>query len=203
METVEMHQESSQFEDAELIGRVAQGDRQAFQALYDRYGSQALGLAMRVLDDRAAGEDVLQEAFMRIWRHADKFDVARGSAKTWILTVVHRLAIDALRRRKARPALQIDAPEYEDWDLPDDTFSVHELVQATLSRAHVHEAMCQLPAAHRTVIELAYFKGMTHREISEHLSEPLGTIHSRVRQSLILLKKMLWGKEVDVTTTKS
>jgi RNA polymerase sigma-70 factor, ECF subfamily len=198
METVEMHQESLEVDDAELIHRVAREDRQAFQALFDRYGSQALGLATRVLDDRAAGEDVLQEAFMRIWRHAAKFDVTRGSAKTWILTVVHRLSIDALRRRKARPALQIDAPEYEDWDLPDEASNVHDQVQTALSSANVKEALCNLPEAHRTVIELAYFKGLTHREISEHLAEPLGTIHSRVRQSLILLKKMLWGKEVDV-----
>jgi RNA polymerase sigma-70 factor, ECF subfamily len=194
MKPVETPNVDAEIDDATLILRIAQQNRAAFHSLYDRYAGHALGLAARVLNDTALGEDVVQEAFMRIWHNANKFDVTRGSAKTWILTVVHRLAIDSHRRRQARPTLLIDAPEYEDWDLPDEGASVPEAVESRLSQQQVQQAMCALPEAHRSILELAYFKGMTHREIADHLSEPLGTVHSRVRQGMILLKKMLWNK---------
>jgi RNA polymerase sigma-70 factor (ECF subfamily) len=194
MVTVDMSGNGHLPEDAELLNGIAAQDRGSFHQLYERYAPQALGLATRVLGDRSAGEDVLQEAFLRIWHNASKFDVERGTVKTWVMTIVHRLAIDAVRRRQVRPSIAIDAPEYEDWDLPDEEANVHDAVYDKISHAQVHSAMSELPQAHRQIVELAYFKGLTHREIAEHLQEPLGTVHSRARQSITLLKKLLWNR---------
>lgn len=184
-------------DDNALLLRVAQQDKLSFQTLYERLSPQALGLAVRILDDRAAGEDVLHDAFMRVWKHAEKFDPARGNARTWLLTIVHRLSIDALRRRRSKTTVAIDAPEHEDWDLPDEDANTHDTAMTNLSRTHVLSAMNGLPDSHRNIIELSYYKGMTHREIALHLDEPVGTVHSRVRQSMLLLKKMLWPKVGD------
>jgi RNA polymerase sigma-70 factor (ECF subfamily) len=184
-------------DDAALLLAIAGRDKTAFQTLYERYAAQALGLAIRMLGDRAAGEDVLQESFLKIWHNADKFDVARGSVKTWVLTVVQRSAIDALRRKRARPTLAIDAPEFEDWDLTDEDANVHESAVASISRARIRGALGEMPEQLRSLVEMAYFKGMTHKEISEHLKEPLGTIHSRARQSINLLKKLVWDSVSD------
>jgi RNA polymerase sigma-70 factor, ECF subfamily len=184
-------------DDAALLTAIVARDKQAFHALYERYAGQCLGLAMRVMNDRAASEDVLQDAFLKIWHNADKFDIGRGSVKTWVFTVVQRSAIDALRRRRARPTLAIDAPEYEDWDLPDQEANVHESVVASISQARIRGALGEMPEQLRSLVELAYFKGMTHREIAEHLKEPLGTIHSRARQSINLLKKLVWNTVAD------
>ncbi len=184
-------------DDDELILAIANRDRIAFQTLYERYAAQALGLAIRVMNDRASGEDVLQESFLKIWHNAGRFDAARGSVKTWVLTVVQRSAIDALRRRQARPTVAIDAPEYEEWDLADDEVNVHESAVANISQARIRGALGEMPQQLRSVLELAYFKGMTHKEIAEHLQEPLGTIHSRARQSINLLKKLVWSSVVD------
>jgi RNA polymerase sigma-70 factor, ECF subfamily len=192
METVITSSPDSQPDDAAILASIARKDRQAFHQLYDRYAPIALGLAVRVLNDKAAGEDVLQEAFMRVWHHADKFDPTRGNARSWLLTVVHRLAIDALRRRQARPAVQLDAPENEDWDLPDEEANVHDTVLASLSQTQVRQALHGLNKDMRQVVELSYYKGMSHREIAAHLNEPLGTIHSRARQAILQLRKVLW-----------
>jgi RNA polymerase sigma-70 factor, ECF subfamily len=179
-------------EDVELLRRVAQQDRQAFHELYTRYASLSLGVAMRVVDDRAAAEDVLQEAFIKVWHQAGRYDPKLGNVRNWLLVVVHRQSIDALRRRQSRPALYIDAEQHEDWDIADEETDVHAEVIENLSHARVRAAMSGLPDAHRRIIELSYFKGMTHREIASHLDEPLGTVHSRARQAMVQLKKLLW-----------
>ncbi len=194
MESVETPATDNEHDDATLITLIARRDRDAFHSLYDRYAGQALGLASRVLDDTALGEDVVQEAFMRIWHHADKFDVARGSAKTWLLTVVHRLGHRFPQTASVAPDGADRRAGYEDWDLPDEGAGVAETVETRLSQQQVQLALCALPEAHRSILELAYFKGMTHREIADHLAEPLGTVHSRVRQGMILLKKLLGTK---------
>ena len=197
MQAVRPFSVEAPLDDNALVLRVAQQDRQSFQALYERLSPQALGLAIRILDDRAAGEDVLHDAFVRVWNHADKFDPARGSARTWLFTIVHHMSIDALRRRRSKTTVAIDAPEHEDWDLPDEDANTHDAAMSNLSRTHVLSAMNGLPDSHRKIIELAYYKGMTHREIALHLDEPVGTVHSRVRQSMMHLKKVLWPKVAD------
>jgi RNA polymerase sigma-70 factor, ECF subfamily len=197
MATVISGNNGQALDDAALLTAVAGRDKIAFQTLYERYAAQALGLAMRVLNDRAAGEDVLQESFLKVWHNADKFDATRGSVKTWVLTVVQRSAIDALRRKRARPTLAIDAPEYEDWDLTDEDANVHESAVSNISQARIRGALNEMPEQLRSLVEMAYFKGMTHKEIAEQLKEPLGTIHSRARQSINLLKKLVWTSVAD------
>jgi RNA polymerase sigma-70 factor (ECF subfamily) len=178
-------------DDQTLIAHIARGERWAFEALYERYADQALGLAMRMLRDRAVSEDVLQDAFWRVWQRAAHFDHERGNVRAWLLTIVHRLAIDVQRRNMARPVVEMDAHDDHEWDIEDHEADVSEYAVASISSAEVRKALADLPEKHRTVIELAYFHGMTHREIAERLGEPLGTIHSRALQGMAALKQLL------------
>lgn len=178
-------------DDNTLITCIAQGDRAAFEALYDRCAGHALGLAMRMLRDRAASEDVLQEAFWRVWQHASKFDSTRGNARSWVLTIVHRLAIDTQRKHIAQPIVEIDAHESE-WEIEDQDADVITHAFDNISSQQVRAAIAGLPEKQRSVIELAYYHGKTHREIAEQLGEPLGTVHSRALQGMAALKQALW-----------
>ncbi len=178
-------------DDNTLVTCIAQGDRAAFEALYDRCAGHALGLAMRMLRDRAASEDVLQEAFWRVWQHASKFDPARGNARSWLLTIVHRLAIDAQRKQIAQPIIEIDAHESE-WEIEDQDADVIAHAFDNISSQQVRAAIAGLPEKQRSVIEMAYYHGKTHREIAEQLGEPLGTVHSRALQGIAALKQALW-----------
>ena len=178
-------------DDNTLVTCIAQGDRAAFEALYDRCAGHALGLAMRMLRDRAASEDVLQEAFWRVWQHASKFDPARGNARSWVLTIVQRLAIDTQRKHIAQPVVEIDAHE-NDWEIEDQDADVIAHAFENISSQQVRAAIAGLPEKQRSVIEMAYYHGKTHREIAEQLGEPLGTVHSRALQGMAALKQALW-----------
>lgn len=179
--------------DGALIACIARGERPAFEALYERYAGQVLGLAVRMLQDRAQSEDVLQEAFWRVWQNAVRFDHERGNVRAWLLTIVHRLAIDAQRKR-ARPMVEMDAYDDTEWDIVDDEADVTEHAFANISSARVRKALAELPDKQRQVIELAYFHGLTHRQIAERLGEPLGTIHSRALKGMATLKALLWQR---------
>lgn len=178
-------------DDRTLIAHIARGERWAFEALYERYSGQALGLAVRVLQDRTLSEDVLQEAFWRIWKHAGRFDHERGNVRAWVLTIVRRLAIDAHRRGSAHLMVEIDAEDDRDWDIEDEAADVSEHVLERISSAQVRRAIADLPQKNREVIELAFFHGLTHRQIAERLGEPVGTIHSRALQGMAALKELL------------
>lgn len=190
-------------DDARLLRLIALQSRDAFEMLYDRYAGQVYGLVQRILEDRAASEDVTQEAFLRLWRHAEHFDAERGNARSWLLTIAHRMAIDALRRRRARRALEMDREAGQDasdnsgsaleaeWDILDEEANVHEEAHLNISRQRVRQAIAGLPEPQRRVIELAFFSGLTHREIAERLGEPVGTVHSRARQAMLLLRQKL------------
>ncbi|MCS7061686.1 MAG: sigma-70 family RNA polymerase sigma factor [Anaerolineae bacterium] len=193
----------TQAEDARLLRLVALHSRDAFEMLYDRYAGQVYGIAQRILEDRSASEEVTQETFLRLWRRAEQFDAARGNVRSWLLTMAHRLAIDALRRRRVRRALGLDrhseqqAAEASEadlqpgWDIRDEDADVHEEAALNISRQRVRQAIAGLSEPHRRVIELAFFSGLTHREIAERLGEPLGTVHSRARQALLMLRQKL------------
>lgn len=190
-------------DDTELLRLVALRSRDAFELLYDRYAGQVYGLAQRVLEDRAASEDVTQQAFLRLWRHAEHFDAERGNVRSWLLTIAHRMAIDALRRRRARRTLDLDRDSGQDthdgagidpeaeWDILDEDANAQEAAHLNLSRQRVRQAIAGLPEQHRRVIELALFSGLTHREIADRLGEPVSTAHSRARQAMLLLRQKL------------
>ena len=159
---------------------------EALETLYERHSGAALGLAIRMLGERETAEEVVQEAFLALWRHAARYDVARGSVRTWLLGIVHNRAIDRLRGRAPTSALPDDlgadpSPESDVWG---------QAVQR-LDREAVGQALAQLPAEQRQTIELAYYAGLTHAQIATMLELPLGTVKGRMRLALGRLRTLL------------
>ena len=179
-------------DDAELIARIAQQDATAFEQVYDRYAGQALGFAMRIIAERAVAEEIVQEAFWRVWKRASSFDAQRGNLATWLMGIVHHLVVDELRRRRGQtPTGGDDLDSDFIGNLASGAAGAPEQVWDSLRRAQIREALAALPEAQRSVIELAYFEGYTHQEIAEKLKEPLGTIHTRARLALLRLRTLL------------
>ncbi|WP_307807392.1 ECF RNA polymerase sigma factor SigK [Naasia sp. SYSU D00948] len=168
-----------------LLTRVATGDRAAFADLYDATAARVLGLIRRILIDPAQSEEVAQEVFLEIWQSAGRFEPNRGSATTWILTMAHRRAIDRIRSSQAGRDrdLRIGVRDYSP-DIDD----VSEQAEIRLENERVRRAMARLTELQRQAITLAYYEGLTHTEIAEHLSIPLGTVKTRLRDGMIRLR---------------
>ncbi|MGI8857100.1 MAG: sigma-70 family RNA polymerase sigma factor [Thermomicrobiales bacterium] len=185
-------------EDADLLHRIAQRDPAAISLLYDRYGGIAFALACRLLRNRDAAEDIVQEAFLNVWRRACSYDPTRGTVRTWLLTVVHHQAINHLRAVRSRggAAADIDAMPWlagaED---------IAATVAAGMEAKRVRTALAMLPPEQREVIVLAYFGGMSHSEIAARDALPLGTVKGRMRLGLEKLRASLRSWEVDATRT--
>ena len=177
-------------DDGEVWHELVRGNRAALEILYDRYAGLALGLALRMLGDRQAAEDVVQESFLQVWRHAGSYDERRGSLRCWLLAIVRHRCVDALRRQAARPRLLPWETDALDGPGTSDTWAEVEglSTQATLQRALLH-----LSAEQREAIELAFFRGYTHAEIAERLDLPLGTVKGRLRLGLQRLRRVLEG----------
>ena len=158
------------------------------EVLYDRLGRQAFGLAYRILGDGPSAEDVVQEAFLTLWRQADRVDSARGKLSSFVLTIVHHKAIDALRAKRSLIARQLPI---EVGDIEKPGSDVAERVLASLSGDEVRNALATVPDDQRRAIEMAYFEGLTHVEIAEALSMPLGTVKSRLRLGLEKMRTAL------------
>ena len=172
--------------DAEaLIAEAAAGCDQALAGLYDLYGRRAYGLALRVLRDETLAEDAVQDAFLTVWRSAAGYRPGRGTPSTWILTIVHRRAVDIVRREQRRRADTVEACEDLTADASDET------VLARAEGERVRRALAQLAPAQRRVLELAYYGGLTQSEIAVELELPLGTIKSRTFTALSRLRSML------------
>jgi RNA polymerase sigma-70 factor (ECF subfamily) len=170
------------------MARLARGDLGALDVLYEQYGAMAFSIAYRITGDRSAAEDVVQEAFLGAWRNAGRYVDARGSVRTWLLSIVHHRAIDAIRRR--RPTVEL--PETETalpatLTLPD----VWADVELRLDRESVRGAMGSISEVQREAIELAYFGGLTQTEIAERTGVPLGTVKGRLRLGLQGLRAAL------------
>lgn len=175
--------------DEALLALVARGEEEALEALLDRYGGVFLALARRLGLDGATAEDVVQEAFLRIWRGAASFDPRRASAKAWLLSVAHYTAVDELRRRKARPEPLEPREEegQEAFDLPGPGLDEEGL----LERTRLTKALAHLSPEERAVIHLLYYLGYTHEEAAQRLGLPLGTLKTRARRALLRLKEVL------------
>jgi RNA polymerase sigma-70 factor (ECF subfamily) len=181
------------------VARVTEGDGGALEALYGRYGRACYGLARRILTDEQLAQDVVQEVFLTVWRDADRFDSSRGGFSTWLLSMTHHKAVDAVRReenhRKRRTSSEllddraIDGPE------------VHDEVWSTLRRERVREAMTTLPPPQREALVLAYFGGYTQREIAGITNTPLGTIKTRMLAGMRRLKDGLEGIQTGAPLT--
>jgi RNA polymerase sigma-70 factor, ECF subfamily len=178
--------------DEELMPRIGEKDPDAFEVFYDRHGGVAYSLAYRIVGERGAAEDVVQEAFISIWRSGARYDRARGSVRSWMLGIVRNRAIDFLRSKAGR------APKL---DFDDDAVLEHrpsaELTDAeALRRETTHElrgALGELPGEQSKVIELAYFGGFSHSEIATMLEVPLGTVKGRMRLGLEKIRGELAG----------
>ena len=182
---VPMSREAPQRTDEELVEAVAQADEDALGQLYDRFGKVAYGLAYKILQDAALAEDAVQEAFLQIWRGAGSYRRERAKASTWLLTFVHRRAVDLVRREQARrtsPAVSEPQGSGPGAD---------EAVVARSRREIVQDALRRLPAEQREPIELAYYAGLTQSDLAERLDQPLGTIKSRMFTGLQRLRVLL------------
>jgi RNA polymerase sigma-70 factor (ECF subfamily) len=185
--------------DADLIERVAGGDARALEVLYDRYSRVVYSFALRIVGDQQIAEELLQEVFFRTWQQGGSFRANRGSFVTWLLSITHNMAIDEVRKRRRRPQkAENDDPETALAGVPDTGQDVEEEVWLGSLRETITAAMATLPPAQREAVELAYFQGLTQREIAERLGEPLGTIKTRMRLGMQKLRDLLEGSEVNL-----
>ena len=171
--------------DEAVVALVARSDDTALAELYDRFGRVAYGVALRILRDEKLAEDAVQEGFLAAWRSADRFMPERGKASTWILTLVHRRAVDLVRREDRRRA---DALTDE---LEAATGSAEEDAWLRFERERVQAALRQLPDQQREALELAYYGGFSQSELAERLGQPVGTIKSRMFTGLARLRELL------------
>ena len=173
---------------AALLKLSGRGDEAAFAKLYDATAARAYGLAVRVVRDPSQAEEVAQEAFLEIWRTASRFDDSRGSAVSWILTLVHRKAVDRVRSVERAAARDQQHFEHETRAPEPD---VSDLVIARDDGRRVRDALQRLPEVQRTALELAYFDGRSQREVAEYLEVPLGTVKTRIRDAMKRLRTYL------------
>ncbi len=172
--------------DEAVVALVARSDDTALAELYDRFGRVAYGVALRVLRDEKLAEDAVQEAFLAAWRSADRFMPERGKASTWILTLVHRRAVDLVRREDRRRAEALG-----DDREPNPADSAEDDAWLRFERERVQAALRQLPDQQREALELAYYGGFTQSELAERLGQPVGTIKSRMFTGLARLRELL------------
>ncbi len=175
-----------------LVQRVVEGDLRAFELLYDRYARPVFSLAFRMLGDPGEAEELLQETFVRLWQQAGRYDARRGSFGSWLMSIAHNLAVDALRQRSRRPqrADFVDLATLPLQDI-DERATALEAAEVSELRDRVRRALAQLPEPQRQAIELAYFAGLTHSEIAAVLGEPIGTIKTRLRLAMQKLQILL------------
>lgn len=172
----------------ELVGRVALGDEDAFASVYDAVVSPVLGAVRAVLRDQAQSEEVAQEVLVEVWRTAPRYRPDRGTAINWILTLAHRRAVDRVRSveaaaaRDRKAALLDHTPDYD---------VVTEQIEARLEREQVRRCLRTLTEVQRQSVTLAYYRGLTYRQVAEALALPLGTVKTRLRDGLIRLRDCL------------
>ncbi|MFH8796486.1 sigma-70 family RNA polymerase sigma factor [Streptomyces sp. NPDC017941] len=169
----------------ELLARVARGDQEAFASVYDVVAGPVLGVVRRVLRDHAQSEEVAQEVLVEVWRTAPRYRKALGTAMNWVLTLAHRRAVDRVRSVEAaaardhKAALLAQTPEFDE---------VSEQVEARFEREQVRRCLRGLTETQRQSVTLAYYRGLTHRQVAELLALPLGTVKTRLRDGLIRLR---------------
>lgn len=177
---------------AELVHRIAGGDQRALGALYDRQVTLVHSLALRLLGDADDAEDVVEETFWQVWRHASRYDASRGAVPTWLCSIARSRALDVLRAARRRPERIASSTENDD-DIALASPSSSPLggVEESEQRALVRGALAELPPEQRESIELAYFGGLSQSEIAERTGQPLGTIKTRIRLAMMKLRARL------------
>jgi RNA polymerase sigma-70 factor (ECF subfamily) len=185
VEAASSHRDKTRVPDPALVLRIVNRDQSALAEVYDRYGGLVYAVALRVLRDAPAAEEVLQDTFHRLWIVAARFDPARGSLPAWLAVTARHRAIDYLRQRAPETDSDSIAAEVE---LP---FDLEEHVSRNGLMERVRGALDRLPDSQRTLVELAYFQGMTHTELARRTGEPLGTVKTRLRAAVANLRKEL------------
>lgn len=184
--------------DEDLIERLARGELAALDALYTRYSRPVFSLALRVLGNSNDAEEVTQDVFERVWRHAPTFDAERGRFGTWLLSMTHHIAIDTVRKRQRRPqTVSGEAAEHATRVLADTREDVAESTLRGMQAEQVRRALRSLPSSQQEAIELAYFGGLSHLEIAAKLGDPLGTVKARIRRGMDRLRSALEGFGVE------
>ncbi len=193
--------QSSQLEDDQAaVARMSRGDSSGLDELYRRHGTSVYSLALRVVGNPADAEDVSQEVFAQVWRAAQQYDRTRGAVAAWLLVIARTRALDRVRRRRTSPAPSLDESVLD--NIPSPGPSV-ELIAATGQQAMLARAALEhLSVDQRTAVELAYFEGLTHREIAERTSTPLGTIKTRIRTALQQLREAMSVRGVSMTSER-
>ena len=190
---------TSQPSDEFLAVQVARGSTTAFETLYDRHAPSVLAIALKVIGERAAAEDILQETFWRMWKSADTFQSQRGNFTGWLFRIARNLAIDEYRRRGARPKVAdaVDKDENPLDHVVDLDEDVVEQAQTNFKNKQIRDALKSLPGEQMQVLVLAYFYGLTRQEIADKTGEALGTIHTRARLGLQKLRVELDTNEFE------
>ena len=194
---MQMSRQLAHLSDEALVLLAARSEASALAELYDRYGRTAYGLALRVLRDSALAEDAVQEAFLTLWRSAPRFVPERGKASTWILTLVHRRAVDAVRREQRRRTDSLEG------SAEPSVGGADEDAWLRLQRERVQSALRSLPDAQREALELAYYGGFSQSELAERLGQPLGTIKSRMFAGLSRMRELLGEPGTELTWTST
>ncbi len=180
----------SALKDDEIIARLRAGEGWAMAVLYDRYARLVFSLALKILNDRGAAEETVQEVFVKVWKRCREFDARRGKFSSWLTGIAHNHAIDELRRRRVRPSASEDDDDAMDSVL-DAGPAPLDLALQSAERRRIVDALNQIPADQSRPIELAYFEGFTQQEISDKLNQPLGTVKTRMRLGMQKLKTLL------------
>lgn len=179
----------------DLLAKVSLRDRQAFSELYDRTSAKLFSVAFRILSEQAETEDAVQDAYVKIWRNAGKFETGRASAMTWLITIARNAAIDRARKRRDVPT-EIDERSFE----PSDDPTPEDFALMADDHARLHGCLEELDDDQRRVVRTAFFTGCTYAEIADNIDTPLGTVKSWIRRSLIKLRDCLDGKTSGVSS---
>ncbi len=171
----------------ELIAGLRQRDEAALSELYDRYGQTVYGVALRVTGDGGAAEEICLDAFWQLWQQADRYDATQGSILNWLLTICRSRAIDRTRARTARKRTTVDDAS----DSPPIHPPAEDLADLNERRQLVRDAMAALSPDQRKAVLLAYYEGLSHAQIADRLQEPLGTVKTRIRQAMAVLRRVL------------
>lgn len=182
--------------DVELTAGIKARDPRSLEEVYRRYARPVYSLALQVLKDGAMSEDVVQEVFLKLWRQPESYNPERGALGSWLLSVTHNRAIDVLRRRRVREERPLPTLGEPEEALPNGLPDPGEVASQEESAAAVRQALAQIPIEQRRAIEMAFFQGKTHLEISGELGEPLGTTKTRIRLGMRKLRALLEAKGV-------
>jgi RNA polymerase sigma-70 factor, ECF subfamily len=178
--------------DQAALARMARGDHPALGELYDRHARAIFSLALRILQDRAEAEDIVQEVFAQAWAQAGRYDNTRGAVAAWLLNITRSRAIDRLRSKRSRPDEAADRDTLLD-SMPGGGVPQDVQLLSAEQIGKLRNALQELPTLQRIALELAYYEGLTHAEIADRLEQPLGTVKTRIRQAMIKLRESMAG----------